>query len=107
MLFRSKGYNNAAELLADTNTFNGIDIVRFRVNINIILDRETFEHISLLEQFEKTMNLYRKYYQYEEIKGTLRETVKNVPVEVLERRSPMRLYTEHGCECAYPCGHVC
>lgn len=77
----NEGFNNAAELLADENTFYGIDIVKFGDNINIILDRETFEHISVLEQFEKTMNMYRKYYQYEEIKGVLRETVELIPVE--------------------------
>ena len=76
-----EGYNNAAELIADNNTFYGIDIVRFGDNINIMLDRETFEHISVLDQFEKTMTLYRKYYQYEEIKGTKRETVEVIPEE--------------------------
>jgi ATP-dependent DNA helicase RecG len=77
----NEGYNNAAELLADDNAFYGIDIVKFGDNINIMLDRETFEHISVLEQFVKTMNMYRKYYQYEEIKGTLRETVDIIPEE--------------------------
>lgn len=76
-----EGYNIAAELLADENTFYGIDIVRFGDNINIMLDRETFEHISVLKQFEKTMKIFRKYYQYEEIKGTRRETVEIIPLE--------------------------
>ncbi len=77
----SEGYNNAAELLADENTFYGIDIVRFGENINVMLDRETFEHISLLNLFEKAIKMYRKYYQYEEIKGALRETVVMIPEE--------------------------
>ncbi|MDW7656846.1 MAG: ATP-binding protein [Bacillota bacterium] len=77
----SEGYNNAAELLSDENSFYGIDIVRFGENINIILDRETFEHISVLDQFEKAMNLFRKYYQYEEIKGSLRKTEEIIPME--------------------------
>ena len=46
-----------------------------------MLDRETFEHISILEQFENTMNMYRKYYQYEEIKETRREVVELIPAE--------------------------
>lgn len=75
------GYNNAAELLSDENTFFGIDIVRFGDNINIMLDRETYEHISILEQFDKAMKLYRKYYQYEEIKGNRREVVSTIPEE--------------------------
>jgi len=77
----SDGYNNAAELLADENTFYGIDIVRFGENINIMLDRETFEHISVLDQFDRAIKMYRKYYQYEEIKGALRETVEMIPEE--------------------------
>lgn len=76
-----EGYNNAAELLADENSFYGVDIARFGKNINIILDRETFEHISLLEQYEKTMTMYRKYYQYEEIKGALRTKFERIPEE--------------------------
>lgn len=81
LFLESEGYNNAAELVADENDFHGIDIVRFGDNINIMLDRETFEHISVLDQFEKTMNQYRKYYQYEEIKGTLRKIVEVIPEE--------------------------
>jgi ATP-dependent DNA helicase RecG len=77
----AEGYNNAAELIADDNTFHGIDIVRFGNNINIMLDREKFENISLLDQFEKTMKMYRKYYQYEEIKGMLRKTMELIPEE--------------------------
>jgi ATP-dependent DNA helicase RecG len=77
----SEGYNNAAELLADENAFFGIDIIRFGENINIMLDRETFEHVSILEQFERTMNMYRKYYQYEEIKEARREVVEMIPAE--------------------------
>lgn len=46
-----------------------------------MLDRETYEHISILEQFDKTMKLYRKYYQYEEIKGNHREVVSTIPEE--------------------------
>ncbi|MGD9474910.1 MAG: RNA-binding domain-containing protein [Eubacteriaceae bacterium] len=76
-----EGYNNAAQLIADSNSFYGIDIVRFGENINIMLDRETFENISLLDQFDKTMIMYRKYYQYEEIKGTQRKTVELIPEE--------------------------
>jgi ATP-dependent DNA helicase RecG len=53
----------------------------FGKNINIILDRETFAGISILKQYEKVMTMYRKYYQYEEIKGALRERVQKIPEE--------------------------
>jgi len=77
----SEGYNNAAALLADENNFFGTDIVRFGDNINILLNRETIEHVSVLEQFEKAMNMYRQYYQYEEIKETRRDVVEMIPAE--------------------------
>jgi len=77
----NEGYNQAGELLADKNTFPGIDVARFGDSINIILDRETFSGISILDQYEKTMTMYRKYYQYEEIKGALRTKVEKIPEE--------------------------
>lgn len=81
-LYNSKeGYNQAAELLADDNSFHGIDAARFGDSINIILDRETFYGISILEQFEKIMTMYRKYYQYEKIKGASRIRVEKIPEE--------------------------
>ncbi|HHU12798.1 MAG TPA: AAA family ATPase [Clostridiaceae bacterium] len=77
----NEGYNNAAALLADENDFFGIDMVRFGENINILQNRETIEHVSILEQFEKAMKIYRQYYQYEEIKETRRDVVEMIPVE--------------------------
>ena len=76
-----EGYNNAAALLADQNTFFGIDIVKFGENVNILQNRETFEHMSVLEQFEKAMKMYRQYYQYEEIRETTRKVVETIPAE--------------------------
>ena len=73
------GFNHAGELLADTNDFCGIDIVRFGENINILLDRETFARRSVLTQYEQAVALYKKYYQYERIEGSYRKTVVLVP----------------------------
>lgn len=75
------GYNRAAELLADRNHCFGIDMARFGDSINIILDRETIEHVSVLEQFDRALILFRKYYQYEQIRGWERETVSLIPEE--------------------------
>jgi ATP-dependent DNA helicase RecG len=75
------GFNKAGELLSDSNRFNGIDIVRFGENISIILDRENIENESVLKQYDDAINVYQKYYQYEQIKGSLRKTVSLIPEE--------------------------
>ena len=72
-------FNHAAELIADKNRYHGTDIVRFGKNIDIILDRETIDHCSVLDQFDKTVVMFRKYYQYEKIDGTLRTTAELIP----------------------------
>lgn len=75
------GYNIAAELLSDHNEFPGLDLVRFGDSINIILDRDTLDHRSVLIQYDQALDVYRKYYQYEQIRGALRETVSLIPEE--------------------------
>ena len=69
----ASGYNHAAELLADQNDFPGIDIARFGENISQILKRVTFQHESILTELEKTVSVYRDFYQYEEIRGIERQ----------------------------------
>ncbi len=73
------GYNNAAGILADENYFPGIDMVKFGENISIIQKRATFEHISVLEVYEKSLSVYRDYYQYEEIQGSKRKKMEKIP----------------------------
>lgn len=72
-------FNNAAAIFADTNTFSGVDIARFGKSINEIMDRETISHISILEQYQKTLTLFTKYYQYEIIDGIERKKVELLP----------------------------
>lgn len=74
-----KGYNNAAALLADKNHFPGIDIVKFGENISIIQKRTTFENISVLEAYEKSIAVFRDYYQYEVIQGADRKMMEKIP----------------------------
>ena len=74
-----KGYNNAAALLADRNDFKGVDMIRFGKDIDEIMDRESVEQVSLLIQLEKSMGMYRKYYQYEKIEGVERRTIEKIP----------------------------
>ena len=73
------GFNKAGELLADRNHFFGIDMVRFGDSINVILDRETFEHVSILKQFDQALAMFRKYYEYEQIRGVTREKISLIP----------------------------
>lgn len=76
-----EGYNHAAELLADHNHFPGIDIARFGESISIILKRAVLEKESILSELEKAVELYRDYYQYEEIRGMDRVKVEKIPEE--------------------------
>ncbi|SFU70093.1 ATP-binding protein [Butyrivibrio sp. M55] len=73
------GYTIAAELLADENQYRGIDIIRFGESENQIMDRETFEHESLIAEYNAAIQVYKKYYQYDEIKEAKRNTVEMVP----------------------------
>lgn len=79
-LFTKDGQlNNAAELLSDVNSFPGIDAARFGCSIDEILDRESFVNISVLAQYDKAIMIYRRYYQYEQIKGVDRTTIEKIP----------------------------
>ena len=75
----ANGYNNAAGILADKNHFPGIDIVKFGGNISIIQKRATFENVSALDVYEKSLDVFRDYYQYEEIKGADRKKMEKIP----------------------------
>lgn len=75
----ANGYNNAAGLLADKNHFPGIDIVKFGENISIIQKRATFENISILDVYNKTIDTFRDYYKYEVIQGAERKSVEKIP----------------------------
>ena len=73
------GFNNAAGLLSDKNHFPGIDIVKFGENISIIQKRSTFENTSVLDVYEKAIDVFRDYYQYEVIQGADRKKIEKIP----------------------------
>lgn len=75
------GYNNAAGLLADKNHFPGIDIVKFGENISIIQKRSTFQNISILDAYDKTIEIFKDYYQYEVVQGMERKKIEKIPEE--------------------------
>lgn len=78
-LYKKGDYTVAAALLADNNSYPGVDLVRFGNNINIILDRETFEHMSILEQYRRSVDVYKRYYQKEVIEGFERKCKHAIP----------------------------
>ena len=75
------GYNNAAGLLADKNHFPGIDIVKFGENISIIQKRSTFQNMSILGAYDKTIEVFKDYYQYEVVQGIERKKIEKIPEE--------------------------
>ena len=75
------GYNNAAAVLSDVNSFPGIDIVKFGASDDEIADRIRLEGISALRQFCEALEVFRRYYQVEQIEGALRQTRELVPEE--------------------------
>lgn len=83
-LYDKEGYYNiGGELLADNNNieFSGIDVVRFGKDINQILYRESISKKSLLFQYEKVIEIFERYYQYEEIVGYNRIKKQLIPRE--------------------------
>ena len=83
LLDREGTYNVAAELLSDINTikFSGIDIVRFGESTNQIQERVTVEGVSLLTQYDTAIEVFERYYQYEEIEGYKRTQKELIPRE--------------------------
>ena len=76
-----EGYNQAALLVSEQNSFRGIDVARFGETLNIIMDRETFEEGSVVYEFDETMDMFEKYYSYEEIVGAERKKKYIIPKE--------------------------
>ena len=76
---REKQYNNAAALVADKNLFHGIDMARFGKSISEILDRETVAGKSVLQQYQAAVEIFKRYYEYEQVEGFERKTVERIP----------------------------
>lgn len=81
LLNRTGSFTNAAALLADTNAFHGLDIVRFGKSEDIVRDRVILEGMSILRQFDEAVKEFIKYYTYEIIEGVTRKQVESVPLE--------------------------
>lgn len=78
---KSKEYNNAAAILADGNSFPGIDLARFGKSISQIYGRKTYEKKSVLALFDDAVKEIEDHYTYEEIVGTERKRIALLPQE--------------------------
>lgn len=76
---QSSGYTIAGELLADRNTFRGIDMVRFGSDINTMRERVIYEKESILREYEESITKYQQYYQYEQVVGVYRQKFELIP----------------------------
>ena len=75
------GYNNAANILSDNNSFPGIDIVRFGESISVFRKRLRMEKQSILKCYQNAVEMYRDYYQYEVVDDLARRPVETIPEE--------------------------
>lgn len=80
-LMGKNGFNRAAAILSDKNSYPGIDIMKFGASINEILDRTTVEHVSVLQQLSTAMEVFNRYLRFEMIEGATRLTKDLVPRE--------------------------
>ena len=74
-------YCNAAAILADENDFPGVDIVRFGGSEDIILDRESYIGVSALEQIDRAVEMFSRYYLYDQVEGVERTRRELIPLE--------------------------
>lgn len=75
------GYNIAAELLSDKNSFMGIEYIQFGSDINDIVNHDNFSGLSMIEQFDKIMNVFQQLYCYEVINDAQRNLVELIPLQ--------------------------
>jgi ATP-dependent DNA helicase RecG len=83
-LLTGNGYNRAAQLLADVHALKqaSLDIARLGDSVSIFLDRQLIGNCSVLNQYEKAMQLFDLYYKsYEQVTGFYREKRIQIPRE--------------------------
>lgn len=54
-------------------------MIRFGSSIDEIMDRATFEHMSVLAQLSSCIERFQTYYQYEKIEGVERKQIDKIP----------------------------
>lgn len=83
-LKNNEQFNHAAALLSDTNPLASSSVRLIAYDDESVLnirDRQELKNISVLEQFDRCMEFYRKHINISEIiKGSYRETVEEIPL---------------------------
>lgn len=83
-LMKGENYTIAAALLSDKNPVNnaGLSLVRFDSARGLnIKDKKILRNISILEQFDKSIEFYHKHINLMEvIKGAYRKTIEEIPL---------------------------
>lgn len=72
-------FNIAGELIADENPLPGVDIARFGDSIDVFLDRRLIQGVSILQQYDEAITFFKRYYEFERVEGTQRETIQTIP----------------------------
>lgn len=75
------GFNRAAELLSDSNTYPGITAVRFGDTENTIRKRLTAEHVSVISEINEVADLFETFYVCDKIDGLVRKRAESVPMD--------------------------
>lgn len=78
-LLSKDGLNNAAILLSDNNTFNGVDIAVFGKNISVFKERINLSNDSIIVQYEKAMEVFKRYYVEERVENDSRRPFQRIP----------------------------
>lgn len=73
------GYNIAASLLSDKNNMPGLDIGVFGSSLSEIKNRKTLSNISIIDQFDQAMEMFKNYYVSEVIDNGYRKDKELVP----------------------------
>jgi len=93
-LVRNNRYINAAVLLSDRNPLKNstLALIKYARDLMNIEDRQILNCMSIIEQFDRSIEFYRKHISVNEyIKGAYKETVEEVPLvayrEALTKRA--------------------
>ena len=78
-LLTLKGLNNAALLLSDENTLNGLDIAVFGKNVNAFKERVNLSGQSIINQYLKAMEIFNRNYIEERVESDYRHRFEKIP----------------------------